>query len=127
MNWKTLIILGLLFIALGYFIGQSCNSNEHITNIDKAISESQKRFDSIGVQIKSINDSLSAFTIQRTENKNYYTYETYKIDSLIQLDSSVVNAIIRARLDKLFRLPEFFIVPADTLRTWVGSEKPSGW
>lgn len=127
MNWKILIFFCLVFIALGFFIGQSCNTNSTLESIDKKLSESEERFDDIQKEIESLSDSITALAIERNETKNYYTYETYKIDSLIQFDSSMVNAIIRARLERLYQLPGFFFIPNDTGRTQLDSKGASSW
>lgn len=113
-NWITAVLFIVLFILLGFFIGKSCSADESLTSINNALRESWNTDKQILKQIEAINDSLLLIDKERIENKTYNKYEITKMDSLIRIDSAWVNAIIRARIERLYRLPEFLNVTSDT-------------
>lgn len=121
-NYIAVGIFVVLILTLGFFIGKSCADKEVIvkTDFDKTVKV-------IDEKISVLQDSINAIAKQRIVHKTFNKYETIKIDSLIQLDSSWVNAIIRARIERLYQLPEFFTLPFDPNRTINNPEGSTSW
>jgi hypothetical protein len=113
MKWLAGTIVIVAFISLGFFIGKSCSENATLNEIDKKIKASEKRFDKFQEDIKALGDSLESLAQKRIENKTYYNYEITKIDSIVRLDSTVINAILRTRTDRLYRLPGYISLTID--------------
>jgi hypothetical protein len=120
-NWIIAVILVVSLLTIGIFIGQSCKDDVDLTTIEKAITESKETVKQIQKDIEAINDSISALAEQRLLQKNYYNYEITKIDSIYALpDSTMVNPIIRAWTDRIYRLPDFFKVTTSDIGTPTG-------
>lgn len=121
-NYIAIGVFVILILTLGFFIGKSCADKEVIvkTDFDKTVKV-------IDEKISVLQDSINAIAKQRIVHKTFNKYETIKIDSLIQLDSSWVNAIIRARTERLSQLPGFFQVSTDTGRIKYYPDGSTGW
>jgi hypothetical protein len=126
-SWVSAIIIAAVLITLGFFIGKSCSGDESLTSIDRALKESRDRDQQIVKQIEAINDSLEMISQQRINNQTFNKYEIIKMDSLISIDSAWVNAIIRARIERIYQLPGFFQITSDTFGVGTDNKNPTGW
>lgn len=126
-NSISVVIILVIFGGLCFFAGKSCNSNQNTTSIDKTLAEIDKSLIEIKKDRKQIDSALKALRVEKNETKNYYTNKYYEIDSLANLDSLILYAIIRSRTNRLYQLPGFF---SFTIRdTGIGndSKNSSGW
>lgn len=121
-NIITAVIIVAIFILLGFFIGKSCSNKEVIiqTNFEEEIKKVDGR-------ISAIQDSIEAIKKQRINHQIFNKYEITKIDSLISIDSAWVNAIIRARIQRLSELSGFFEIGIDTFGFKSNPFGTTGW
>lgn len=121
-NWISAFIIAGILIVLGFFIGKSCSDKEVIvqTNFPEEIAKIDKN-------IKALQDSIEAIKQQRILHQTFNKYEITKIDSLISIDSAWVNAIIRARIQRLSQLSGFFDIGTNDGGTDDKLEGSTGW
>lgn len=123
-SWVPAIIIFLLILTLGIFIGKSCKDD---TPVSQGYEQIKKDIAEINKGMKALQDSISAIDVERIINQEYNTYETIKMDSLIRVDSTWVNAIIRARIERLYQLPGFFQIGIDSARISKYNEDSVSW
>lgn len=121
-NIIAVLIFTLLILLLGFFIGKSCSDKEVIvkTDFDSTIAH-------IDANIKRITATQDSILEQRILHQTFNKYEITKIDSLIAIDSAWVNAIIRARIERLNKLSGFFQITSDTGRASYYPNDSTGW
>lgn len=127
LTWLAIVVFILLILLLGVFIGKSCDSDESLTSINNAMAQRDKNLTILQKKMEGIDSAIKALRIERNEIKNYYSNKYYQIDSLANIDSLIINGIIRARTERLFRLPGFFDFTIDSLRVGVSSKNSSSW
>lgn len=121
-NYIAIGIFILLILTLGFFIGQSCSNKEIIikTDFDSTVARIDRKIDGI----IAMQDSIVK---QRILHQTFIKNENIKIDSLIRIDSAWVNAIIRARVLRLYQLPRFLQVTTDTGGIKYYPDSSTGW
>jgi hypothetical protein len=109
-NWVAVIIIFLLILTLGIFIGKSCKDD---TPVSQGYEQIEKDIAEINNSMKALQDSMSVLAELRIETKNYYNYEITKIDSIYAYGGSVAefDSTIRHWTNYIYGFNDFFAEP----------------
>ena len=127
LTWIVILAFAVLLVLFGVFLNESCSGNESLTSIDKALAQRDTNLAKLETKMGQIDSAIKALRIEKNEIKNYYTNKYYEIDSLANLDSLLLYSIIRARTDRLYRLPGFFSFAIRDSGAGKNSKDSSSW
>lgn len=110
-NLLTAVIIFLIVLALGFFIGKSCSKSD--TSLSQGYEQIEKDITEINKSMKALQDSISALAELRMETKNYYNYEITKIDCVYISGGSVAkfDSTIRYWTNYIYGFNDFFSEP----------------
>jgi hypothetical protein len=105
------IVIFLIILALGFFVGKSCSKGDN--SLPQAYERIEKDITEINNSMKALQDSISALAELRMITKNYYNYEIKKIDSIYASGGNVnlMDSIILHWTDIIFGTRGLFDFP----------------
>lgn len=127
-DWKGFLLI-ICLLVIGFFIGQSCDEKEtsDISPILEILEQNKKDIAKIDSNQAIISMKQDTIIKQRVLHQTFNKYEINKMDSLIGIDSNNVNAIIRARLQRLSQLSGFFYITSDSKGIRKDTTGSTGW
>ncbi|MGB5850232.1 MAG: hypothetical protein WBH40_17215 [Ignavibacteriaceae bacterium] len=109
--FKYIAVL-LIGAALSFFIAEQFREDPSIALLKRMNEQRQEIIDSLEVLKEQYISTADSIMITRQNITNEYNYVYEKIDSVYNIDSNYVNAVIRFWTDSLLQL---FNEPFDTL------------
>jgi len=102
---KFMLIL-IIGVFAGLFVGKSCQEDPNKAILDMMDKHRQTILDSLIANREFYVARADSGNLERTIIKNYYNETYYKIDSLYNLDSLLIRAIVRFWADSASKVLE---------------------